>query len=127
VQLDTDGDIGMRPYLHNLVIPGVVPSEAILLISIIAVVAIFGLDMADGREIWCQVLYLFPVCAIALLCERFMWVVLAVLLAVVFQQLTFRAYQISAPSVVANSIHCTRCRRDGSRFGTCGTLELCED
>jgi diguanylate cyclase (GGDEF)-like protein len=96
--------IQMHSYLNNLMRPRALRSKTIVLISIVAMVAIFAVDVADGPQIWSQVLYVFPLCAIALSCEGFTLVLFGLLLALVFQLLTFLAYQMSAPSVVANSI-----------------------
>lgn len=78
-------------------------SKAIALVSFLAMLTIFGVDLADGSQVWSQALYVFPICAIALFCDRLAWVVFGVLLALVFQLLTFAAYQISGLLVVANS------------------------
>ena len=94
--------MGMRSYLHGFVTPGALRPGAIFLTSILAMAAIFCVDLADGSEIWSQVFYLFPICAIAFSCERLTWVMVGVLLSVVLQLLTFLAYTISAPSVIAN-------------------------
>jgi diguanylate cyclase (GGDEF)-like protein len=94
----------MRSYIHNWVTPHLATPRAILPISILAMGAIFVVDLADGSQIWSQVLYLFPLCAIALSCPRFAWVLFAVLLALVFQVVTFVTYEISSAAVVANSI-----------------------
>src|SRR5579863_9514222 len=94
----------MRSYVHDWVTPRLAAPRAILAISILAMVAIFVVDLADGSQIWSQTLYVFPLCAIALSCPRLAWVLSGVLLALVFQVLTFVAYDISAAAVVANSI-----------------------
>lgn len=84
--------------------PYVAPSGLVLVISILAMAAIFGIDLADGSSIWSHVLYVFPVCAIALSRERLTWVVLGLLLSAVLQLLTLLAYDISVRAVVANSV-----------------------
>jgi diguanylate cyclase (GGDEF)-like protein len=78
--------------------------KAIFFASIVAMVAIFGVDFADGAQVWSHVLYVFPVCAIAISCEGITWVAYGVLLSVVFQLLTFLAYASPPLSIVANSI-----------------------
>jgi len=94
----------MRSWVHNSVTPRLAPPMTIFVTSILAMVTIFGVDLADGSQIWSQVLYVFPLYFIALSCERFRWVVFAVLLSAVFQLLTFLWYEISALSVIANWI-----------------------
>ena len=84
--------------------PHVAPPGLVLVTSILAIVAIFGIDLADGSSIWTHVLYVFPICAIALSCERFTWVVVGFLLSAVFQLLTLLTYDISVLAVVANSV-----------------------
>lgn len=91
--------------MHNSVTPRVTPPGGLILgASILAMAAIFGIDLADGSSIWSHILYVFPLCAIAFSCERFTWVVFGFLLSAVFQLLTLLAYEISVLSIVANSV-----------------------
>ena len=88
----------------NSVTRRIAPPWLVPVTSILAIVAIFGIDLADGSSIWTHVLYVFPICAIALSCARFTWVVVALLLSAVFQLVTLLGYDITVLAVIANLV-----------------------
>ena len=90
--------------LVSLIVPSTVgaPSRAVYLASILAMVSIFGLDLADGSTIWLHVLYVFPIAACAYYCERVFPVALAVAIAGGFQLITLLAYDMPVSSIAVN-------------------------
>jgi diguanylate cyclase (GGDEF)-like protein len=81
---------------------GGVSSRTVYLASILAMVSIFGSDLADGSKIWLHVLYVFPIASIAFYCERTIPVAIAVAIASALQLLTLIAYQMSVSSIAVN-------------------------
>ncbi len=81
-----------------------IPSRTIFLASILAMVSIFGFDVADGSKIWLNVLYVFPIATSAFYCERTIRVAIAVAIACGLQLLTLIAYQMSVSSIVVNVV-----------------------
>jgi diguanylate cyclase (GGDEF)-like protein len=90
----------------SLIVPSTdgVSSRTVYLASILAMVSIFGLDLADGSKIWLNVLYVFPVAASAFYCECAMLAALGVAAAGGLQLLTLIAYEMSAWSIAANIV-----------------------
>src|SRR5580700_703415 len=80
------------------------PPRAVYLASILAMVSIFGLDLADGSKIWLHVLYVFPIAASAFYCERTILVGLGVAIAGALQLLTLITYQMPGWSIAANIV-----------------------
>lgn len=56
-------------YLHRLTTPGELPPLLVLIVGIVAMVAVFILDLITPAEIRLHVLYIFPLAAIALHCD----------------------------------------------------------
>jgi hypothetical protein len=55
-------------------------SATVAIFSILAIGAIFLVDLVDGREIWLHILYVFPIGVLALSCAAITPVVIGVLL-----------------------------------------------
>jgi diguanylate cyclase (GGDEF)-like protein len=90
-----------------LIFPLITPAagaraRAVYLASILAMVSIFGLDLADGSTIWLHVLYVFPIAACAYYCERVLPVALGVAIAGGLQLITLLAYDMPVSSIAAN-------------------------
>jgi diguanylate cyclase (GGDEF)-like protein len=92
--------------LVSLIVPSTVgaPSRAVYLASILAMVSIFGLDLADGSKIWLNILYVFPIVASAFYCERTRLVVVGVAIAGGLQLLTLITYELPVWSIAANIV-----------------------
>ena len=74
----------------------------IVLASLAAMVTIFLADVADGKDIWLHVLYLFPIGVLAFYCRGLAAAIIGLLLAFAFQLLTLFDYDLPMASVVAN-------------------------
>jgi diguanylate cyclase (GGDEF)-like protein len=72
------------------------------LASVLAMVSIFALDLADGAKIWLQVLYVFPIAVSAFFCQRILLVGLGVTIAGGLQLVTLISYQMPGWSIAAN-------------------------
>lgn len=83
---------------------GNVPCRTVYLASILAMVSIFGFDLADGSKIWLHVLYVFPIASAAFYCERITLVAIAVAIAVGLQLLTLIAYRMAVSSIAVNIV-----------------------
>jgi diguanylate cyclase (GGDEF)-like protein len=88
----------------NVTSTSAAPRRAVYLASILAMVSIFGLDLADGSTIWLHVLYVFPIAASAFYCEGALLVGLGVAIAGGLQLLTLMTYQMPGWSIAANSV-----------------------
>jgi diguanylate cyclase (GGDEF)-like protein len=77
-------------------------SAPIVVLGILAIGAIFLLDLADGREIWLHILYIFPIGALAFSCAGITPVVIGVLLSLVFHVLTLSSYGLPTAAMTAN-------------------------
>jgi diguanylate cyclase (GGDEF)-like protein len=81
-----------------------VPARTVYLASILAMVLIFGVDLADGSTISLHVLYVFPIAASAFYCRRTILVATAVAIAGGLQWLTLVAYQMPLLSIAVNIV-----------------------
>jgi diguanylate cyclase (GGDEF)-like protein len=79
-------------------------SATIAIFSILAIGAIFLVDLVDGREIWLHILYVFPIGVLALSCAAVTPVVIGVLLSLVFLVLTLLSYGLPTAAVTANML-----------------------
>jgi diguanylate cyclase (GGDEF)-like protein len=77
-------------------------SATIAILSILAIGAIFLVDLAIGKEIWLHILYVFPIGVLALSCAAIAPVVIGVLLSLVFLVLTLFSYGLPTVAVTAN-------------------------
>jgi diguanylate cyclase (GGDEF)-like protein len=72
-------------YLHRLSTPGELSPTGVLIACIIAMTAVFAADMLYPGEIRLHVLYLFPLTALGLHCERLGVLIGGIVLATAFQ------------------------------------------
>jgi diguanylate cyclase (GGDEF)-like protein len=79
-------------------------SATIAILSILAIGAIFVVDLADGKEIWLHILYVFPIGVLALSCAGITPVVIGVLLSLVFLVITLLGYGLPTAAVTANML-----------------------
>jgi len=87
--------------IKHLSTPGTFPPNLIAIGGYLAIMAIFSLEMISTNEIPLQVLYIFPLTAMAIHCEKTSLVVGAVILSIVFQVVTLLAHEnVSASSKI---------------------------
>jgi diguanylate cyclase (GGDEF)-like protein len=79
-----------------------VPTRVIYLASILAMVSIFGVDLAGGSTLCLDALYVFPIAASAFYCQRTILAAIAVAITGGLQWLTLIAYQMPLSSIVVN-------------------------
>ena len=78
--------------LSQLATPGSIPENFAVIVSYLAITALFPLDIITGSEISLHILYAFPLTVIGLHCGRKSLVIGAVTLSIVFQVLTLVKY-----------------------------------
>ena len=86
-------NFGYQSALRGVAIPGYVTERNAIIISYVALLVLFPLDVATGSEISLHILYGFPLVLIALHCGRQRLVVGAVILAILFQFITLTTYK----------------------------------
>jgi diguanylate cyclase (GGDEF)-like protein len=74
---------------YRLTIPGNIPTRRVLVAGVLAMVAIFVIDLLAGVDIRLHVLYVFPLAGIALHCKRIGASLFGLALSVALQMFTF--------------------------------------
>ncbi len=75
--------------LQSFSTPGTYPPTAVFVVSLFMMVVILTLDLLTPLDIYLHVLYVFPLAAIALNCERLIAAFIGIALALVFQLTDF--------------------------------------
>ncbi|SPJ18416.1 putative Diguanylate cyclase [Burkholderiales bacterium] len=91
-------------FFRRLCTPGAISPGVVEAVSILAMVALFGLERATGAQIWLHVLYMFPLVALAIHCGPPGLVALGFLMTVGFQIVTIFANESSALARSVNSL-----------------------
>lgn len=87
-------------YFKRVLTPGAVPQHIVIIVSYLAILAIFLLDVRYRSEILLQVFYFFPLILISFHCERKALVIGAVVITFVLQVVMLLTYHMSVTSIV---------------------------
>lgn len=87
-------------YLKRVSTPGAVPQYIVIIVSYLAILAIFVLDLISRSEILLQVFYFFPLVLISFHCERQGLVIGAVVITFVLQVVMLLTYHMSVTSTI---------------------------
>jgi len=90
--------------LRRLTLPGAISSTMALAWAISATLAIFAADLATAADIRLHVLYLFPLVAVALHCERLQAAGLLLPVVIVLQILTFSRQANSLSAITTDTL-----------------------
>ena len=87
-------------YFKRISTPGAVPQYIAIIVSYLAILAIFLMDVISRSEILLQVFYFFPLVLISFHCERKALVIGAVVITFVLQAVMLLTYHMSATSTI---------------------------
>jgi diguanylate cyclase (GGDEF)-like protein len=94
----------LQKLFRNLSTPGALPPTVVLITGIVAMAAIFIIDLLAPKDVRLHMLYVFPLAAIALHCERKSAIIGALALSSTFQAVTFFFEGISGRSYATDAL-----------------------